>query len=388
MPSSIPLRYISLAAIAVCKYIEKPLQASLRRFFYTLAHGSQVSKVLSQFLPIIGVRHGGFHGDLPLVDHAHQVHVQRVHAGGAAGLHDTAHLVALVLADHVAGRVGAQEQLGGGDAAAAVHGGHETLGDDALEDAGQLGADLILAAGRAGVDDTVDGLGGAGGVQCGQHQMAGLGGGERRGDGLEVSHLTDEDDIRVLTEGAAQGGGEGHGVPAGLPLMDQRLFPFIDILHRVLDGDDVHRFCLVDVFDHGRQGGGFTTASGAGDEHKSPGLLGQLVELWRQVQLLQGRYVAVEQTDGGRHLTLLAEDIDPLATAVGGTQGEIDVIAFVKAFLLLVTEQTVEHLDHLVLGGLHWCIDQHSVDAQLQGKPCRHMNIRRFHFPRHEYDPI
>ena len=47
------------------------------------------------------------------------------------------------------------------------------------------------------------------GVQRGEHQVAGLGRGERERDGLEVAQLADGDDVGVLAQGGAQGAGEG-----------------------------------------------------------------------------------------------------------------------------------------------------------------------------------
>ncbi len=50
------------------------------------------------------------------------------------------------------------------------------------------------------------------GVQRREHQVAGLGGGERERDGLEVAQLADGDDVGVLAQRGAQGAGEGAGV--------------------------------------------------------------------------------------------------------------------------------------------------------------------------------
>ena len=38
------------------------------------------------------------------------------------------------------------------------------------------------------------------GVQRREHQVAGLGGGDRGGGGLQVAHFADQDDVRVLTQ--------------------------------------------------------------------------------------------------------------------------------------------------------------------------------------------
>ncbi len=72
----------------------------------------------------------------------------------------------------------------------------------------ELDAHLLLVVRREDRDHAVDGLGGVEGVQRRQHQVAGLGGQDRRFDGLEVAHLTDQDDVGVLAQRGAQRGRE------------------------------------------------------------------------------------------------------------------------------------------------------------------------------------
>ena len=64
------------------------------------------------------------------------------------GLHDRVDLLDLRLADEVPDGVVGQEDLERGDAALAVGGRKEGLGDDALERRGDLHADLLLLGGR------------------------------------------------------------------------------------------------------------------------------------------------------------------------------------------------------------------------------------------------
>ncbi len=41
-------------------------------------------------------------------------------------------------------------------------------------------------------------------MQGAEHQVTGLGGGQRQPDGLQVAHLADQDDVGVLAQGRAQ----------------------------------------------------------------------------------------------------------------------------------------------------------------------------------------
>ncbi len=80
----------------------------------------------------------------------------------------------------------------------------QALRDDRLEHAGELDADLLLLVRREDGDDAVDRLGRVERVQRREHQVAGLGGEQRRLDRLEVAHLADEDDVGILAQRAAQ----------------------------------------------------------------------------------------------------------------------------------------------------------------------------------------
>jgi hypothetical protein len=80
-------------------------------------------------------------------------------------------------------------------AALAVGARHEALRDHRLEDRRELEAHLLLLVRREHRDDAVDRLGRVEGVQRREHEVAGLGRGERRLDRLEVAHLAHEDDV-------------------------------------------------------------------------------------------------------------------------------------------------------------------------------------------------
>ena len=116
---------------------------------------------------------------------------------------------------------------------------HQPLGHDAAQRLGQHGADLGLLLVGEGVDDPVDGLRRAGGVQRGQDQLPGLRRRDRQLHRLEVAHLPDEDDVRVLAQGRPQRRGERSGAAADLALVDEAVQVRVHVLDRVLDGDDV-----------------------------------------------------------------------------------------------------------------------------------------------------
>jgi hypothetical protein len=84
-----------------------------------------------------------------------------------------------------------------------------------------------------------------------------------------VTHLADQDHVRVLPEDAAQRLGERVRVEADLTLMYDRLLVPVEILDRVFDRDDVPRIAAVDVVDHRRERRRLPGARGAGHEDDS-----------------------------------------------------------------------------------------------------------------------
>ena len=129
--------------------------------------------------------------------------------------------------------------LEGRDDALPVGPRHQHLADDADDRDRELHADLLLLLGRELVDDAVDGARRAGRVQRAEHEVAGLGGRDRRRDRLEVAHLAEQDDVGVLAQRAPDRLVERRDVGPDLALRDDRLLVLVEVLDRVLDRDDV-----------------------------------------------------------------------------------------------------------------------------------------------------
>ena len=72
-----------------------------------------------------------------------------------------------------------------------------------------------------------------------EDEVAGLGGGQRGRDRLEVAHLAEEDHVGVLAQRAAERVGEARRVLADLALVDDAALVMVQELDRVLDRDDV-----------------------------------------------------------------------------------------------------------------------------------------------------
>src|SRR5271157_1745042 len=102
--------------------------------------------------------------------------------------------------------------LRGGDAAG--DGGHHALADHRLQSARNLTADLVAFVGFEKVKNAPDGLGGVGGVEGGQDEVAGVGRAHGGGKTGGVAHFADHDHVRVLAENVFEAVPEGDGVQA------------------------------------------------------------------------------------------------------------------------------------------------------------------------------
>ena len=116
------------------------------------------------------------------------------------------------------------------------------------------------------------------GVQRAEDEVARLRRRQGHRDGLEVTHLTDQDHVGVLAKNPPQGLGERLGVLADLPLVDDRPLVVVEELDRVLDRHDVQRLGPVDDVDQRGQGGRLTRPGRTGDEHQAPPELGERLD--------------------------------------------------------------------------------------------------------------
>ncbi len=106
---------------------------------------------------------------------------------------------------------------------------------------------------RKHVNHPIDGLNGAGGMQCRKDKMPGL----RRRNGqlncFEVAHLSDENDVGIFAQGRAQGPAEGLCMTSDFSLTDQAAVILVNELDRIFDGNDVRLLFLVDGVNQRRQ---------------------------------------------------------------------------------------------------------------------------------------
>ena len=86
-------------------------------------------------------------------------------------------------------------------------------------------------------------------------EVSGFGGADGGFEGFLIAHFADEYDIGVFTDECAEGIVEIDAIDTDLTLVDECFGILEDVFDGIFDGDDMNGFSLVDVLEHGRNGG-------------------------------------------------------------------------------------------------------------------------------------
>ena len=219
-----------------------------------------------------GAGQGDFLGDGAGGEERGDGGVEGGHAVGRALFHDIGETEAADLAggDAFPGPEGGGQHFDRGHPAAADFG-QEALGQDVAQAAGQPGPGQGLVLGTEKGEQAFHGRGAIGGMGRGQDEVAGLGGGERRFDGLPIPDFAHEDDVGGLAQGGAQSFGEAREIRAEFALGDVAEARRLEKFHRVLQGDGVDGAGAHDGGEQGGQGRGFARARGPDHEDEPVG---------------------------------------------------------------------------------------------------------------------
>src|SRR6218665_535784 len=307
-----------------------------------------------------------------------QVLIQGLHAHAVAGLYRRVHLRHLGLADQVADGAGAEHDFMRRHTARAVARLAQGLRDHGLQRFGQHGADHFFFFGREHVDDPVYGLGGAGGVQRAEYQVAGFSGRHRQADGFQITHFADQDGVGVFAQGRFERGGERQCHRAYFALVDQAFLGLVHEFDRVFHRQDMAVLGFVQEIDHGRQRGRLARAGGAGHQHQPARLERQVGEDPRGVELLERQDFARNRAEHGGHAAVLGEGVDAKARQAFDFKREVDLQKFLIDFALGVAHDVVHHGMHrLVVERIDVDAPHVAVDPDHRRQTSRKVQIRR-----------
>src|SRR5262245_41314518 len=177
-------RLVKTGWARICKYIN--FQNSKGPRSLTVAALSQVAL---QIVRTISVRPGRFPRNPSRSNEIRQRLLHRHHSLAPSRRYLRPKLVIVALADEGADRVGGDHDLRRRPAGRAIDSRDELLRDHRGQRERELLADLRLIACRKRVQDARHCLDRVVGMKRGEHQVAGLRGGQRRRDGLRIAHL-------------------------------------------------------------------------------------------------------------------------------------------------------------------------------------------------------
>src|SRR5580658_3871485 len=248
--------------------------------------------------------------------------------------------------DAIANVSGGDHDFDGRDAAGAIGFAHQALADDGFQSAGQLQANLFLLGRRKDGDDALNGFRCVESVQGGQHQVAGFGCKNGGGNGFQVAHFADQDDVRVLAKCSAQRGGEGRGVHFDFALVDETLFIAVQIFDRVFDGDDVLGAQRVDAVNHRGECSGFAGTGGAGGENQAALLFANGGEYAREFEFFDSANFCGDDAQDHADVAALLENVDAETAEAGDAVGHVQFGGFLELLLLAIGHHAEGHGKH------------------------------------------
>ena len=326
-----------------------------------------------------GFDEGFFFGNQFGFDELEERLVEGLHAFVGAGLDGGEKFVEAVLFDEFADGAGVEHDLDGGNDAAGGRR-HEPLADDTAQGGGHLTANLVAFVRGEEIEGAADGGVGRGRVQGGQHKMARVRGGEGGHERLAVAHFADDDDVGILAHDVDEGAFEAERIEADLALFDDRLLVLEHVLDRVFERDDVALLGFVDMLDHRRERAGLAATRGAGDEDDAALGAGNFAELFRQVQIMEGRHGRFDVAHHESGQAALVENIHAEAAESGVDVRKVSFLLTVEAGLEMFREDETDDFRDLLGGGridLHG--EQFARDADGGVVAGLHMNVRSRH---------
>ena len=217
-------------------------------------------------------------------------------------------------------------------------------------------------------------------MQCPQHQRARLCRHHSRAHGRRIADLPDENHVRCLAQGAAQGIGKGKKVPPVLALADEAGIRLVETLQRILQRDDMGSTTVIDRIEKGSERGCLAHARSA--RHQDKALLGRRKgrECWRRTDFLQCGNPCGQEPECQRRHALLKIRIST-ETPPRKTPREIQSALFAQRLPLHIAQELYEHIPKPCLLHLPCLVPlQHTVLTQPRYLPCRQVNIRNL-FP-------
>ena len=205
----------------------------------------------------------------------------------------------------------------------------QLLGEDPDELGSQKSGSVFSFCGAENPVKPLDRFRSTARVEGGKDQVAGLRGLEGGGGREGVTDLAQQDDIRGLAEGPAKAFGEGRGVGTDFPLGEVGKAVREEVFDGILDGDDVKGKVLVQPFEAGGHGGGFSGTGGPGHEDEAGGPLEPfLQEFHGESEPLHRGDAGFDAAENGAAEAELSMEVDAEADSFVGDIASIVILSF------------------------------------------------------------
>ena len=169
-------------------------------------------------------------------------------------------------------------------------------------------------------------------MQGAEDQMAGHRRFHGQGNGFQITHLADHDDIRVFAQGSTQGRGKAVGMCADFPVVDDTFLAVMDKFDGILNGQNMifaDFIAFIDnrpprVVDLPEPVGPVTSTSP----------LGRCARRGynrRQTKLFNGHYLAGDFPENGTDAVFLLEIIAAIPGKPGNFITEINIAGFLES---------------------------------------------------------
>ena len=142
-------------------------------------------------------------------------------------------------------------------------------------------------------------------------------------DRLEITHLTDQNNIRIFAQRGAQRIGIALGVQTDLPLVYHRHFVLMKILDGIFQGNDMGVPVVIDFIDNGGKCRRFTASGGPRDENQPSFSFIQVYDGFGDAERFGRRNFGTDEAERQRNGTSLLIGIDTVSAKFGNRKRHI-----------------------------------------------------------------
>ena len=248
------------------------------------------------------------------------------------------------------------EHLGGGHAALAIGSRQQAQRNNTRKHFRKENTDFVVLVRRVHRKHTLNRFGRVRRMDGRKHHVARIGRSQRNLHRLEVTDFAHQQHVRVLTEGGAQGIRVRKRIHANLALRNDGLVVAVKVFNRVFDGNDVHRFRLVDVIQHGSKRRRLTRTRRTRHKHKATASKRKVTDNFGQVKFLESRNLRLDVTNHHGNRAALAENVHTETAHVAGAHGKVAfLVSLETVFLVAVHDIVHEGIHHT---GIHTRFEQ------------------------------